>query len=112
MKQANDSPPETLEELKSLIARRQIVFPDRLEQVARQVIERPEMVAFESAAEIARICEVSQTTVLRLAQHCGLRTFAELRSMMRNHLRMAAMTHGEVIGRSKACATIPGWGAQ
>ncbi|MBX5193994.1 MurR/RpiR family transcriptional regulator [Rhizobium sp. NZLR10] len=93
MKQANVGPPQTLEELKSLIARRQIVFPDRLEQVARQVIGRPEMVAFESAAEIARICEVSQTTVLRLAQHCGLQTFAELRSMMRNHVRKAAITH-------------------
>ncbi|NEJ72866.1 MurR/RpiR family transcriptional regulator [Rhizobium phaseoli] len=89
MKQANVGPPQTLEELKSLIARRQIVFPDRLEQVARQVIERPEMVAFESAAKIARICDVSQTTVLRLAQHCGLQTFADLRSMMRNHVRKA-----------------------
>ncbi|WP_064841767.1 MULTISPECIES: MurR/RpiR family transcriptional regulator [unclassified Rhizobium] len=97
MKQATISPPETLEELKSLIARRQIVFPDRLEQVARRVIERPEMVAFESAAEISRSCKVSPTTVLRLAQHCGLQTFAELRAMMRNHLRKAAMTHGEVI---------------
>ncbi|MGO8396610.1 MurR/RpiR family transcriptional regulator, partial [Rhizobium ruizarguesonis] len=47
-------PPATLQELKYLIAKRQIVFPNSLEQVERQIIERPEMIAFESAAAIAR----------------------------------------------------------
>jgi hypothetical protein len=47
-------PPATLQELKYLIAKRQIVFPNSFKQVARQIIERPEMIAFESAAAIAR----------------------------------------------------------
>ena len=80
-------PPATLQELKYLIAKRQIVFPSSLEQVARQIIDRPEMAAFESAAAIARNCRVSQTTVHRLAQHIGFRRFGELRAMIRDHLR-------------------------
>ncbi|MGR9314021.1 MurR/RpiR family transcriptional regulator (plasmid) [Rhizobium leguminosarum] len=80
-------PPTTLEELKYQIAKRQIVFPDRLEQVAKQILAQPEMIAFESAAAIARNCKVSQTTVHRLAQHIGFRTFGEFRAMIRDHLR-------------------------
>ncbi|ACM29781.1 MurR/RpiR family transcriptional regulator [Rhizobium rhizogenes] len=83
-------PPATLQELKYLIAKRQIVFPSSLEQVARQIIERPEMIAFESAAAIARNCGVSQTTVHRLAQHIGFQTYGEFREMIRDHLRKIA----------------------
>ncbi|PKA44794.1 MurR/RpiR family transcriptional regulator (plasmid) [Rhizobium sullae] len=86
-------PPATLQELKYQIAKRQIVFPDRLEQVARLIIERPEMAAFESAATIARNCKVSQTTVHRLAQRIGFQTFGEFRAMIRNHLRKTAANH-------------------
>lgn len=70
-------PPATLQELKCLIAKRQIVFPNSLEQLARQIIERPEMIVFESAAVIARNCKVSQTTVHRFAQHIGFRTLRD-----------------------------------
>ncbi|WSH69077.1 MurR/RpiR family transcriptional regulator (plasmid) [Rhizobium ruizarguesonis] len=86
-------PPATLQELKYLIAKRQIVFPNSLEHVARQIIERPEMIAFESAAAIARNCKVSQTTVHRLAQHIGFRTLREFRAMIRDHLRKVSANH-------------------
>ncbi|GLR62453.1 MurR/RpiR family transcriptional regulator [Rhizobium indigoferae] len=86
-------PPTTLEELKYQIAKRQIVLPDRLEQVAKQILPQPEMIAFESAAAIARNCKVSQTTVHRLAQHIGFRTFGEFRAMIRDHLRKISANH-------------------
>ncbi|EJL50543.1 MULTISPECIES: MurR/RpiR family transcriptional regulator [unclassified Rhizobium] len=86
----NHHPPATLQELKYLIAKRQIVFPNSLEQVARQIIERPEMIAFESAAAIARNCKVSQTTVHRFAQHIGFQTLGEFRAVIRDHLRKTA----------------------
>ncbi|MGO7273553.1 MurR/RpiR family transcriptional regulator [Rhizobium ruizarguesonis] len=70
-----------------------IVFPNSLEQVARQIIERPEMIAFERAAAIARNCRVSQTTVHRLAQHIGFRTLREFRAMRRDHLRQISANH-------------------
>ncbi|NRP90559.1 transcriptional regulator, RpiR family [Rhizobium mongolense subsp. loessense] len=89
----NRRPPATLQELKYLIAKRQIVFPSSLEQVARQIIERPEMIAFESAAAIARNCRVSQTTVHRLAQHIGFQTFGEFRAIIRDHLRKISENH-------------------
>ncbi|KZS50987.1 MurR/RpiR family transcriptional regulator [Rhizobium anhuiense] len=93
LKDRDHLPPATLQELKYLIAKRQIVFPNSLEQVARQIIERPEMVAFESAAVIARNCKVSETTVHRLAQHIGFRTLREFRAIIRDHLRMISPNH-------------------
>jgi DNA-binding MurR/RpiR family transcriptional regulator len=80
-------PPRTLHELKNLIAKRRIVFPERLECVAREVLKEPEIVAFGSAAMIARKCKVSETTVLRLPKHFGLLTFADLKRLFQEHLR-------------------------
>lgn len=82
-----DRPPESLLELKCLIAKRDIVFPVRLECVARQILQEPELVAFGSAAMIARECNVSETTVLRLPKHVGLQTFTDLKRLFQNHLR-------------------------
>ncbi|PDV88386.1 transcriptional regulator [Rhizobium sp. H4] len=83
-------PPSTLQELKCLIASRQLVFPVGLERVAREILERPELPAFESAAGVARRCRVSPTTVHRLVRHIGFQTFAEFRAMIREHLRTTA----------------------
>lgn len=83
-------PPKTLRELKCDIARRQITFPGSLERVAREVIDRPETAVFESAAMIAKRCNVSVTTVQRLARHLGLRTFADLKAALRAHVRGSA----------------------
>ncbi|APO79564.1 RpiR family transcriptional regulator protein (plasmid) [Rhizobium etli 8C-3] len=93
LKDRDRRPPETLQELKYLIAKRHIVFSNSVERVAKQIIERPEMIAFESAAAIARNCEVSQTTVHRLAHHIGFRTLREFRAMIRDHLRKTAENH-------------------
>lgn len=80
-------PPKSLVELKCLIAERRIVFPERLECVAREVLKEPEIVAFGSAATIARKCKVSETTVLRLPKCFGLETFADLKRLFRGHIR-------------------------
>jgi hypothetical protein len=58
LQDGDDHPPASLQELKYLIAKRQIVFPNSLALVARLMLERPEMIAFESAAAIARRCSV------------------------------------------------------
>lgn len=83
-------PPKSLLELKCLIAKRRIVLPERLECVARQVLTEPELVAFGSAAMIARKCNVSETTVLRLPKHFGLQAFKDLKHLFQSHLRDAA----------------------
>ncbi|MGR9354797.1 MurR/RpiR family transcriptional regulator [Rhizobium leguminosarum] len=79
----NSPPPSTLQELKRLIASRRLVFPVGLERVAREILERPEITAFESAAAVARRCRVSPTTVHRLVRHIG---FGELRVIIREDL--------------------------
>ncbi|OHV72769.1 transcriptional regulator [Ensifer sp. LCM 4579] len=83
-------PPKSLFELKCLIAKRRIVLPERLECVVREVLREPEIVAFGSAATIARKCQVSETTVLRLPGYFGLKTFADLRRLFQDHLREVA----------------------
>jgi DNA-binding MurR/RpiR family transcriptional regulator len=93
-------PPETLQELKYLIAKRHIVFPDSLERVAREIMDRPELMAFESAAAIARHCGVSQTTVHRLAQHIGFRTLRDFRAMIKDHIRETAAKQSLYQGHS------------
>ncbi|EJZ20658.1 MurR/RpiR family transcriptional regulator [Rhizobium sp. Pop5] len=90
LRDRDSPPPSTLQELKCLIASRQLVFPIGVERVAREILERPEMMAFESAAAVARRCRVSQTTVHRLVRHIGFQTFGEFRAMIRDHLRSAA----------------------
>ncbi|WP_088682487.1 MurR/RpiR family transcriptional regulator [Rhizobium sp. R635] len=100
-------PPATLQEMKYLIAKRKIVFPNSLEQIARLILERPETIAFESAAAFARRCSVSPTTVHRLAQYIGFRTFAELRTMVREHLRSSATDSPDPVLTSHARAGLP-----
>ncbi|MDK1377863.1 MULTISPECIES: MurR/RpiR family transcriptional regulator [unclassified Sinorhizobium] len=89
-KSHSSNPPKTLQELKRDIAKRQIIFPGTLERVAREVIDRPEAAAFETAAMIARRCNVSASTVQRLARHLGLRTFADLKAVLREYVRDSA----------------------
>ncbi|WP_046119662.1 MurR/RpiR family transcriptional regulator [Ensifer aridi] len=81
---------KTLQKLKCEIAQRQITFPGTLERVAREVIDRPKTAAFESAATIARRCNVSVSTVQRLARHLGLRTFTDLKTILQEHIRDSA----------------------
>ncbi|MDF0698699.1 MurR/RpiR family transcriptional regulator [Rhizobium sp. MC63] len=88
-----NSPPSTLQELKHQIARRQLVFPVSLERVAREILERPDITAFESAAAVARRCRVSPATVHRLVRHIGFETFGEFRAMIRQHLCSTAASH-------------------
>ncbi|MGR9556625.1 MurR/RpiR family transcriptional regulator (plasmid) [Rhizobium leguminosarum] len=89
----NSPPPSTLQELKRLIASRQLVFPVGLERVARKILERPEITAFESAAAVARRCRVSPTTVHRLVRHIGFQRFGELRVIIREDLCSTAAGH-------------------
>ncbi|ABC90012.1 hypothetical conserved protein [Rhizobium etli CFN 42] len=89
----NSPPLSTLQELKRLIASRRLVFPVGLERVAREILETPDITAFESAAAVARRCRVSPTTVHRLVRHIGFQTFGEFRAMIREHLRSTAANH-------------------
>ncbi|MEH7837886.1 MurR/RpiR family transcriptional regulator [Rhizobium laguerreae] len=93
LKDRNSLPPSTLQELKHLIASRRLVFRISLERVAREILERPDITAFESAAAVARRCRVSPTTVHRLVRHIGFQTFGEFRAMIREDLCSTSASH-------------------
>ncbi|PBC01350.1 MurR/RpiR family transcriptional regulator [Mesorhizobium sp. WSM3860] len=79
--------PRNLDEIKAAIAKRDVMLPRAMEHVAREVFRKPEMVAFDSASEIARRCHVGTSTVSRLAQHLGFASFRELRRVFQDDLR-------------------------
>ncbi|MER9868630.1 MurR/RpiR family transcriptional regulator [Mesorhizobium sp. M0136] len=76
----------SLDELKALIAKRELTLPEKSEAVARVIFAEPDYVAFENAAAIARRCHVSPATVSRLASRLGFGSFVEMQSCFRNHI--------------------------
>src|SRR5207245_2783895 len=76
----------TLDEIKMLIAKRELILPAKLETVARVMFAEPDYVAFENSACIARRCNVSTTTLSRLAPRLGFRSFKEMQNCFRNHI--------------------------
>ncbi|UFW67474.1 RpiR family transcriptional regulator (plasmid) [Rhizobium laguerreae] len=81
------SPPASFEELKSAIACRHVTFPLRVENVAKRVLAKPELMAFGSATSIADDCGVSVSTVMRFVAHIGFHEIAQARAIFRNELR-------------------------
>ena len=81
------APPVSLEELKQSIATRRITFPLRVERVARKVLAEPELMAFESASQIARSIGVSTSTVMRFVTHIGFRNIDHARRIFQAELR-------------------------
>ncbi|ULR47404.1 hypothetical protein [Rhizobium sp. K102] len=82
-----DQRPQTFQELKQSIAEGRIFFPNQVEQVARRMLEHPEMVAFESAASVAKKCGVSQTTVIRLSSFLGFGSYRGLKDLCACYIR-------------------------
>lgn len=83
---ALNCPPSSFDELKQAISSRQVIFPLRVENVAKRVLERPELMAFESTASIAEDCGVSAATVARFVTHIGFRDVAQARGIFRAEL--------------------------
>ncbi|WHO76028.1 MurR/RpiR family transcriptional regulator [Rhizobium sp. BT03] len=83
----SDQHPQTLREIEQFIAKKRIRLPRQLEQVARQMLAQPELIAFESAAAVAKKCNVSQTTVMRLGSHLGIGSYRSLKKLCASHIR-------------------------
>lgn len=76
----------TLEDCKHLITKGHVVLPGQLEKVAVRMFEQPELIAFQSAAAVAKKCGVSQTTVVRLAHHLGIGSYRRLKKLCGNYI--------------------------
>ena len=81
------SQPRDLAELKGMIAKRQIHVPLKLQRVLEYVLENPADVAFSNTRDLARNCEVSNSTVVRTAKVLGFDDFKGFRELFRRELR-------------------------
>ena len=79
--------PKDLAELKGMIAKRQIQVPLKLQRVLEYVLENPADVAFSNTRNLARSCDVSNSTVLRTAKTLGFASFKGFRELFRRELR-------------------------
>lgn len=85
--QHNSGAPKDLAAFKQMIASRQIVFPDRLERVARLAFDRPEAVAFGTLQSVAKECAVATSTVFRAARAAGFDGFSDFKLLFERHIR-------------------------
>ncbi|MFK0690172.1 transcriptional regulator [Mesorhizobium sp. IMUNJ 23033] len=60
--------------------------------MARQILEKPEIAAFDSTSVVACRCQVGTSTVSRLARHLGFANYRELRRVFQDHLRTRSQT--------------------
>jgi DNA-binding MurR/RpiR family transcriptional regulator len=73
--------------LLSLIEQRAAGFSASQTRLARQLTTSRESFAFSTASEIARLCEVSEATVVRFAQELGFSGYPALQKEVRRILR-------------------------
>ena len=81
------SQPKDLAELQGMIAKRQIQVPVKLQRVLEYVLENPADVAFSNARNLAKNCDVSNSTVVRTAKTLGFDDFKGFRELFRRELR-------------------------
>ncbi len=98
MNRQQTQPPEDLETLRSVINARQAVFPKRLAQVARHVLDDPDEIALGSVASIAAAAQVTPSTLIRFAQYLGYDGFSALQGVFRTAVRQK-ISSGEKVAR-------------
>jgi DNA-binding MurR/RpiR family transcriptional regulator len=99
-----------------LLARREML-PKRLKQLADFALERPEEMAFGTAAAIAQHAGVQPSTLVRFARALGYGGFSHLQQVFRARLRerfpdyrerLRSLRHGEA-GEARALSLLDGF---
>ncbi len=85
---------QSISDLKQLIVQRRITYPASLERAMRLLLSNPDVVAFGTLRSVAHSCEVSGTTISRLARHSGYSSFKEMKEAFRKHVVLLAALHG------------------
>lgn len=80
-------PPSNLRELKTMIAKKEVIFAGERKRVMRAILDHPDIIAFGTATSIADECGVSTATVVRLAGHLGFRKFRDFKNLFCDHLK-------------------------
>jgi DNA-binding MurR/RpiR family transcriptional regulator len=82
--------PETLETLRSEIARRNDDLSPRLKQVASYVLDNPNDIALETLAVIAERCNAQPSTIVRFAKVFGYQGASEMQRLFRDEILSAS----------------------
>jgi DNA-binding MurR/RpiR family transcriptional regulator len=88
-------PPRDFESLRSVILQRKDTMPKRLAQVAAFALERPDDIAFGTAASIAAAADVQPSTLVRLAYHFHFDGFSDMQRVFRERLRERTSSYEE-----------------
>ena len=86
------SPPQDLAELKAMIAKRQVHVSAKMQRVLLHFFEHPDDVTFESIRSLALSCNVSISTVYRIAVAAGFEEFEKFRELFRRELKQRQNT--------------------
>lgn len=80
-------PPRDYESLRAMIIARRQTFPRRLAQVAAHLLDRPDELAFGTAASVAAAASVQPSTLVRFAKYLGFDGFSDLQRVFRERLK-------------------------
>lgn len=93
--------PQDFDALRALIADRRPALPKRLAQVAVYMLDKPDEVAFGTAASVAQSAAVQPSTLVRFAQAFGYQGFSELQEVFRARLRDRVLSYEERLSRMR-----------
>ncbi len=91
------APASNFPELKEAIAR---VYPDlskQLQGIARFALERPDQLALDTVAAIARSAQVQPSSMIRFAHALGYSGFSDMQQIFRGHLVARSASYRERI---------------
>jgi len=80
------TPPETVDELRSAILDRYDSLSTKLKLVARYILDEPRAAALETLAEIGERCNVQPSAIVRFAQAFGFDGAAPMQRLLRHDL--------------------------
>jgi hypothetical protein len=86
----NPYSPTSVSELRSMIVAMHNDHSRAAQCVLTEAFRSPDLVAFGSAASVAKICGVSPSTVLRVARSFGFESFRDLRKIFRDEIKERA----------------------
>lgn len=81
--------PASFRSLKDEIAKRNLRFPARVENVARLCFDNPQLLAFEATTVIAKRAGISRSKVLRFAYLIGFKDIKSARRIFQDEIRIS-----------------------
>lgn len=94
--------PRDFDALKALLLSSRESLPQRLMQVAAFALEKPDEMAFGTAASVASQASVQPSTLIRFAKRFGYSGFSDLQDVFRAELRSSWPDYRERIARVRA----------